>query len=818
MVVTIPNGATILVSFFGIDTKLKPFNVSGTTKIDFRIRQAVITKSIIGKGARIIGTTTIIRNIIGTIKNTPKKNFIFWRRVVEDFFPNSDKGVGRIFLANNPFLLNPSTFNPKFRNGLFKHSMFFTVLIIPEPSLNRNSIPRIGKIGKAMNKIKGYLKSDKIGGSKVAFRGNATDFWTDKIVLIGASTIFMIAFGIKIMKFAAEVNTWCINTRKSGITPRVDRVVIFLRVVIGSNIFGKTRAETNLRKDIIITPSVIGMNMKKTKTKTPPMKTNFSLELSVLTAVIAFLNGNISNFGLAVPNMTFRIVETIGMMNDMIFPGKPFCLRAWVVVNADIINFGCTNPEMTFRITIAAAIMTFRAMVPFLPMPKMILPSWTKMLPKAIGLITEDTAVFNVGIGSSNLGLTIPEISLKIIKKNEPKVIGIKMMNPMVGSIRLRERLNKAMKIPMTVVIFLRGAIGSVNFSNPWNTFGIVEIMVETKITKNTIGAVVITASVIKIDTRAVFFWCITGINNFGNPAEMIVLPSTGMILLKTTMAKITIGVTIIGKKTDERILGARKDVRGNNKGKVDPGRKLSIFDGKLTINVRICSKIFGRLKFVNKGIIQDKNSLKLSNSLMLISKTGIGGKSWKLDDEVLKKDRKMAIRAPILGIWKKILIIVTIILIIVFGMNRTRLRIGSMILCRTSSKNGMVLKATAFFTWGRRGAINFGFATLKILLTIIGIKKIKFRTKTMGLRAAKPDLIITKNLVKIFAIEKMNGMERAMGKNSGLIEGGDWGSKGKDGIKNFGNSKLKVDLIIFDTIIGIKSQGLRKSLMKGEK
>lgn len=176
-------------------------------------------------------------------------------------------------------------------------------------------------------------------------------------------------------------------------------------------------------------------------------------------------------------------------------------------------------------------------------------------------------------------------------------------------------------------------------------------------------------------------------------------LPSTGMIVLKTTMAKITIGVKIIGRKTDERILGASKDVSGNNKGKVGPGRKLSIFDGKLTINVRISSKTFGRLKFENKGIIQDKNSLKLSNSLMLISKTGIGGKSGRDDDDVLKKDRKMAISAPILGIWKEILITVTIILIIVFGMKRTRLRIGSIILCRRSSKNGVVLTATAFLT-----------------------------------------------------------------------------------------------------------------------
>lgn len=76
----------------------------------------------------------------------------------------------------NPFLLNPTNFNPKFTNGLFKHIKFLTVLIIPEPSLNRNSIPRIGKIGMTRNEIKGYLKSDKNGGSKVAFRGNATDF------------------------------------------------------------------------------------------------------------------------------------------------------------------------------------------------------------------------------------------------------------------------------------------------------------------------------------------------------------------------------------------------------------------------------------------------------------------------------------------------------------------------------------------------------------------------------------------------------------------------------------------------------------------
>lgn len=85
MVATTPKGAIILVSFFGIDTKLniileiadKTFNVSGTTKIDFRIRQAVVTKSIIGKGPRIIGTTTIIRNTVGAIKNKPKKNLIF---------------------------------------------------------------------------------------------------------------------------------------------------------------------------------------------------------------------------------------------------------------------------------------------------------------------------------------------------------------------------------------------------------------------------------------------------------------------------------------------------------------------------------------------------------------------------------------------------------------------------------------------------------------------------------------------------------------------------------------------------------------------
>lgn len=128
------------------------------------------------------------------------------------------------------------------------------------------------------------------------------------------------------------------------------------------------------------------------------------------------------------------------------------------------------------------------------------------MVPKVIGLIIENTAVFNAGIGSNSLGLTKPEISLKIIKKNEPKLIGIKMMKPMVGSIRVKERLTKAMKIPIMVVIFFRGAIGRVNFTNPWRTFGIVEIMVEMKITKNTIGAVIITASVIKIDPRAVFF------------------------------------------------------------------------------------------------------------------------------------------------------------------------------------------------------------------------------------------------------------------------------------------------------------------------
>lgn len=92
-----------------------------------------------------------------------------------------------------------------------------------------------------------------------------------------------------------------------------------------------------------------------------------------------------------------------------------------------------------------------------------------------------------------------------------------------------------------------------------------------------------------------------------------------------------------------------------------------------------------------------------------------------------------------------------------------------------------------------------------------------KLITKAMGLRAAKPDLNIPIILLKIFGIEKINGMKRAMGKNLGLIEGKDWGSKGKDGIKNFGNSKPIVDLTIFDTIIGIKSQGLRKSLMKGE-
>lgn len=125
--------------------------------------------------------------------------------------------------------------------------------------------------------------------------------------------------------------------------------------------------------------------MKKTKTKTPPRKTNFRLELSVLTAVIAFLSGSISNFGLAVPNMTFRIVETIGIMNDMIFTAKPFGLRA--VVSADIINFGLTSPEITFRITITIEIKVIgmeiikmitaitRLMVPFLAMPKKILPS-----------------------------------------------------------------------------------------------------------------------------------------------------------------------------------------------------------------------------------------------------------------------------------------------------------------------------------------------------------------------------------------------------------------------------------------------------------